>query len=252
MLFFVSVYCLVEEGYLYSVKAKRFLTYHPTKVESRIFLAAENIRPKKFRINELKPPHSGSVRLTPVEREPGDVVLDKSGYNNDLIQFAENGQANQIFTLEMLPKMLVKLKSDGMCFNTPVDKYYLRAEECVNFEKEPGQYFRWISDGLATVISNPSIIENLIKSQKRKFNRSDVYDREENACINDKPKQSQTVDIPDIFDMAMLSNINPNPKPKASLPRNPCRPESNNYNWEEDELLWKLHQFDRIMLGAAF
>lgn len=253
MLFFISVYCLVEEGYFYSVKAKKFLTYHPTRIESRIFLAAENIRPKKFRINELKPPYSGSVRITPVERDPKDVVLDKSGYNSDLIQYSEHGDTNQIVTMEIVPKMLVKLKVDGKCFTTPVDKYYLRAVECKNFEEDPGQYFRWIPDTLEKILQNPSSIESFIKNISRKMNNVSDYDRRERECIREKPRQtqSQAVDVPEYFDMLLAPNANPYPKPSSNSgsPGISCISANRNNNIDGDELLERLHQFDKFMLG---
>ncbi|KCZ78521.1 hypothetical protein H311_00446 [Anncaliia algerae PRA109] len=251
LIYLLAINCLVEEGYLYSVNAKKFLTYHPTHLESRIFLASENVRPKKFRINELKPPFSGSVRLTPVERDPPNVVVDKSGYNNDMIQFEEHGKVNQIFTLEMVPKMLVKLKNDGMCFTTPSDTFYLKAVECKNYEADPGQYYRWIPDTLEKLLHNPSSLESFIRGASKKMkNYNDCNKNDPRSCYSDyKPiQQSRPVDVPSLFDIKLPPQNN-NPRQNNRYPYdNDYRACDKYSNYDGDELLDRLHEFDRIML----
>lgn len=148
------VQMIQEDGYLYSVHSRKFLTYKPSAKESRVFLARRGIRPMRFRISELQGSYSGAVRITPLNRDKKDLVLDRSGYDASLIQYAEHGGDNQVWRLSMVPGMMVKLSVTDQCIEAKTNDFYLTATSCDHYEKAPGQYFRWIPSTIERIVSN--------------------------------------------------------------------------------------------------
>lgn len=161
-MFFIAT-SISEEGYLYSVYGEGFLNYKSIKNESRIFVSKPGKKVKKFEIRELTGDESGSIKIIPIENEEKDIVIDRSGYNGDMIQYKYHGGKNQVWKMAMVPKMMVKLEVDGKCIEAKQDSYYLKAEKCDTFENTPGQYFRWL----------PEQIVNEMNAEEKKKNTSE-------------------------------------------------------------------------------
>lgn len=254
------VHLIEEEGYLYSVHTKKFLTYKPVSKESRIFLARKDKTPKKFRISELSGTRSGSLRITPVEKDMSNLVLDRSGYNADLIQYEEHGGENQTWWLALVPRAMVKLWVSGECIEARSDSYYLRAVGCESFENAPGQYFRWV----------PVQLERFI----RRTARGRGYGRRpprEAPSHEYRPQHTRIHEDPNAgYDDVPFSD----PDPYGYRPRhrgdylddrgapqragscesckNTCRPRTGGYDVEDDELLERIYEFDKFTAGSLF
>lgn len=133
-----------ESGFFYSPYKKKFMTYKKESVERRIFFAESHTVIREFVISELSHHNSGKMRISPLQREKQDLVLDKKGGNGVLIQFKEHGHDNQVFKLFLVPRMLIKIKSGNTCFEAVDGSHYVEPRTCEHYEKKPGQYFRWV------------------------------------------------------------------------------------------------------------
>lgn len=253
------VQLLEEEGYLYSVHTRKFLTYKPVSKESRIFLARKDKRPKKFRISELSGGRSGSLKITPVERDVSSLVLDRSGYNADLIQYEEHGGENQTWWLALVPRAMVKLWVAGECIEARSDSYYLKAVACNNFENAPGQYFRWV----------PVQLERFL----RRAGRGREYGRRpwEAPPREYRPQHTRAHEDPNAgYEDVPFSDFEPygdrphrrgdysedrsGPRRASDCEscRSTCKPRAGSYDMEDDELLERIYEFDKFTAGSLF
>lgn len=140
-----------EEGYLYSVHTDKFLSYKASEKESRVFLADKKNAPRKFRIEELGGNNFGYVKIVVAESDKENLVLDLAA---ELLQYEHHGGSNQRWKLQMVPKMMIKLRAEKVCIEARSSDFYLRPAPCKIFEDSPGQYFRWIPVQLEKAINN--------------------------------------------------------------------------------------------------
>ncbi|KAK1347974.1 hypothetical protein CWI38_1188p0010 [Hamiltosporidium tvaerminnensis] len=132
-----------EEGYLYSIDEKKFLSYDRknSNNDQRIYLVNDEM-PNLFLMEEHFGGGDSILYLAATDKK--NLVLDDSRSTYELISWEKHGSANQRFSLKMVPYNRIKLEVMGKCISTNHHSDYLKEEICDNFESSRGQYFRWI------------------------------------------------------------------------------------------------------------